>query len=100
MTYRNLLNAQEALARLTKQTLKVKEAVKVARLVNKLNDEFSAFNKARENIVSQDEEVEQKLTELIDTELEGEYEAIEIESDIDISVADIILMEGFITFKE
>ena len=100
MTYRNLLNAQEALARLTKQTLKVKEAVKVARLVNKLNDEFSVFNKARENIVSQDEDVEKKITELIDTELEGEYEVIEIESDIDISVADIILMEGFITFKE
>lgn len=115
MTYFNLLNAQEGIAKLSKEKLKVRDAVKVARLIKKLSEETELFNAQRQKILdefgekSEDgykipedkiNDFNEVMTELLTTELEEKYEAIEIESDVEISVNDLIAMEGFITFKE
>lgn len=115
MTYLNLINSQEAISRLAKEKLKVKEAVKVARLIKGFTEEIEVFNEQRQKIIDEYGEVvddgykipENKIndfndamTELLTTKLEKSYEPIEIESDVNISVDDVIAMDCIITFKE
>lgn len=116
MNYFDMVKAQEGLTKLSNEKLNVKDAIKVARLIKKLSEESDVYNSQRQRIcekygtetddggykIAEDkvQDFNKEMTELLETELENDYEVIVIESDCELTVNELISMESFVTFKE
>lgn len=115
--YSEIISAKPALETLSKKELTVKEAVKLARLIKKLNGELEIFGeKQREfcekyGTLSEDgtqyrfddlekrAAFEKSMAELLAFEIDFEEEKICLKSDIKLPAADVINLECFINFE-
>lgn len=115
--YSEIVSAKAALETLSKKELTVKEAVRLARLIKKLNGELKIFGeKHREfcekyGTLSEDgtqyrfDDLEKcaafkkSMAELLAFEIDFEEEKIRLKSDIKLPAADVIALEAFISFE-
>lgn len=117
VTYSEIVSANPALETLSKKELTVKEAVKLARLIKKLNAELEVFSEKQKEFcerygtLSEDgtqyrfedtkkrTTFEKSMAELLAFEIDFEEEKISIKSNIKLQAADVISLESFIDFE-
>lgn len=117
VTYSEIVSSKAALEALSKKELSVKEAVRLARLIKKLNSELEIFGEKQKEFcekygkLSEDgmqylfedsenrAEFERKMTELLAFKIDIGEEKISIKSDIKLPAADVINLETFIKFE-
>ena len=117
VNYSEIVSAKPALETLSKKELSVGEAVKIARLIKRLNSELEIFGEKQREFcekygkitedgtqyrfddVEKRKTFERKMTELLAFVVDIESETICLKSDIRIPAADVINLERFITFE-
>ncbi len=115
-TYKEIITAKEGLRKISSMDLKIKDAIKVSKLIKKLDEEVVVFYELREKICKKygqlDEEkqqyfipkenretVNEKMTELESTEADiGERISVDVNEDMRIDATSLILCEAFIDF--
>lgn len=97
-----MVNAASALRKLSEKDISIKKAYELYRLAQKLNEYLGYFDANREKIISLSENQDQKLKELLDTEFDVSFGKVKLKLDenIEISVYDIMNLEGFVEFEE
>lgn len=113
-TYGKINNALPALSKIAKLDIKATEAVKLARLIGKIEEELKPFDEARKKLFEkfgkEDKnggieipnesfnDFSQELRELLDTEVDIDAEKVVIESDIAIDAASVLALGEMVTF--
>lgn len=115
--YSEIVSAKSALEALSKKELSVSEAVKLARLIKKLNAELEVFGEKQMEFcekygkLSDDgtqylfedterrADFEKSMAELLAFEVDFEKEKICLKSDIRLPAVDVISLESFINFE-
>jgi hypothetical protein len=106
MTNLTLLTAKEALERLVRLPIPVKDAYRLATLIRELEEELIAFDKAREAIVTKNgadnrPANERDIGELLRLPIEREIEPVTIPfPDGELSANDIICLLPFVVFED
>ena len=116
LTYETINNIKPALTKLSKLDLKATEAVKLARLLGKVESELRYFEETRMSLFKKygetkngttyeikDENMEtflKEYRELCNTEIEIETEKVAIKSDISIDASSVLALEGLVEFSE
>lgn len=114
LTYERINGSLPALEKLSKLELKAAEAVKLARLIGKVEDELKPLSKTQKSLlIKYGEEVEngaykikpenydifsKEYRELLETEVEIDSEAVEIKSDISIDASSVLALGEMVTF--
>lgn len=115
-TYEKINNIKPALAKLSKLDLRAVEAVKLARLLGKVDSELKPLEETRRNMwVKYGEEVEngsykikpenyaafsKEYQELLNSEIDIDTDKIEIKSDIQIDAASVLALSDVVEFAE
>lgn len=91
-----------SIRKLCNQELPLKNAYQLNLLINKLNPHLSYFDNNRERIAELADNNDAELLALLDEEVDIEFEPIEIKlsTDIQLSVLDLLQLEGFIKISE
>ena len=97
-----MVNAASALRKLSEKDISIKKAYELYRLTQKLNEYLGYFDENREKIISLSDNQDEKLKELLDTEFDVSFDKVKLKLDenIEISVYDIMNLEGFVEFEE
>lgn len=114
--YKTIVEAAPALSKLSKLDIKAQEAVKLARLINKIEAELKPFEETRNKLLKKygeeienerykikDEnrsEFEKEFQDLLNSEVEIDAEKFTIKSDVQISAASVIALSDVIEFEE
>ena len=114
LTYEKISSALPALSKLSKLDLKAVEAVKLARLIGKVEAELKPLEKTRTTLFRKyGEEVEngtykikpenydtfsKEYRELLETEIDIDADKVVIESDIAIDAASVLALGEMVTF--
>ncbi|MCM1508681.1 MAG: hypothetical protein NC177_16360 [Ruminococcus flavefaciens] len=116
VTYSKILSAKESLGKLLDKPLPMKEAVSLARLIKKLNDELEVFNDKQKELFERygrpdaelgkyviDKENQlvfsSQFEDLVNVEFDIDSEKVCIESDIEIEASVVMATDDFIVFK-
>jgi len=116
MKLRNVIEALPALQKLAKQDMSIKKLYKISMLMGSLEKEITFFNTQRTNILQrycemvegqyvprQDcvKEYNEKMTELLNTDIDSEICVVDIADDEDIRLSynDIVVLKGFIRIE-
>ena len=116
LTYEKINNISPALTKLSKLDLKAIEAVKLARLIGKVNLELKPFEETQTNLcIKYGTEVEdggykikpenysvfaKEYQDLLNTEVDIGTDKIEIKSDISIDAASVLALSDIVEFTE
>lgn len=115
LTYETINNIRPAISKLSKLDLKAAEAVKLARLLGKIESELRYFEETKialfekygekndggYEIKNENREAFLKeYRELCNTEIKLDTEKIEIKSDISIDAASVLALENLVEFAE
>lgn len=117
LKYFQIVQTREALDKLSKTKIKIKEAVEVARLIKKISQDLEIYEKQRielcEKFGTKDEQKniftfsDEKLPKFIESmdelgeiETENDYVKVKINSDIELEAADVIKLENIVDFGE
>lgn len=114
LTYEKISNALSALEKLSRLDLRASEAVKLARLLGKVEGELKPLEKTRGALLSKYGEAVENGTykikpesydafskeyrELLETEVEIDSKAVEIKSDIAIDASSVLALGEMVTF--
>lgn len=114
LTYGTINNAFPALCKLAKLDVKAAEAVKLARLLGKIETELKPLEEARRKLFTKYgergengsytikpenlETFSKESKELFDTEIDIDTDKIEIKSDIQIDAATVLALDEMVTF--
>ena len=114
LTYEKIKNAFPALTKLSKLDLKAAEAVKLARLLGKVESELRYFEETRmslfkkygkeqnggyEILNEKRSDFLKEYSELCNTEIELEAEKVNIKSEISIDAASVLALDGMVEFE-
>lgn len=116
ITYEKINNIKPALGKLSKLDLKAVEAVKLARLLGKVESELKPLEETQRNMwVKYGEEVEnggykikpenyavfsKEYQELLNSEIDIDADKVEIKSDIQIDAASVLALSDVVEFAE
>ena len=115
LTYERINGSFPALSKLSKLDLKATEAVKLARLLGKVENELRYFEETRMSLFKKygeakngayeikDENREvflKEYRELCNTEIEIEAEKVTIKSEISIDASSVLALDGLVEFSE
>ena len=97
-----MVNAASALRKLSQKDISIKKAYELYRLTQKLNEYLGYFDANREKIISLSDNQDEKLKELLDTEFDVSFDKVKLKlnENIEISVYDIMNLEGFVEFED
>lgn len=114
LTYGTINNAFPALCKLAKLDLRAAEAVRLARLLGKIETELNPLEEARRKLIikygekTEDggykikpenlETFSKENKELFDIEIDIDADRIEIKSDIQIDAATVLALDEMVTF--
>ena len=115
--YGEMISANEPLSLLSKKEVSIKEAVGIARIIQKLNDEFVIYHEKHKELLDKygkptengkyefDSEEAIKLfnkdyVELLNIEVDLAVDPVKLTSDIQINAETILLIDKFIDFEE
>lgn len=115
-TYEKINGMEQALSKLSKLDLKAVEAVRLARLLGKVEAELKPLATAQRSILSKYGEedknggfkikpgnyaaFQKEYQELLDTEIDIDTDKIIIKSDIQIDAASVLALDGVVEFEE
>lgn len=116
LTYEKINNITPALTKLSKLDLKAVEAVKLARLIGKVEVELKPLEETKRNLwIKYGEEVKngeyrikpenytsfsKEYQELLESEIDIDAETIVIKSDIQIDAASVLALSDIVEFAE
>lgn len=117
ITYAKLGDIMPALSKLAKLDLKAIEAVKLARLINKVEAELKPLEETKISLFKKYGEPDEKdgtyhilnknlekfmpeYQELLSSEVQIDAEKITIKSDIQIDAASVLALDGVVCFEE
>ena len=97
-----MVNAASALRKLSEKDISIKKAYELYRLTQKLNEYLGYFDANRDKIMELSDNQDKKLQELLDTDFEVEFDKVKLSlsDNIELSVFDIMNLEGFVEFEE
>ena len=114
LTYEKISSALPALSKLSKLDLKAAEAVKLARLLGKVESELRYFEETRMSLFKKYGKEQnggyeilnekrgdflKEYRELCNTEIELEAEKVNIRSEISIDAASVLALDGIVEFE-
>lgn len=115
MTYKKIIEAKDALIKISNQDLSVKSAVRLARMIKSIDKELELFREQHIKISEKYgkevdgesfkieecnvEEFNKSVKELLDTETENDYTPIDIDTDVKLTATEVIQLEDFINFN-
>ena len=114
LTYEKINNITPALTKLSKLDLKAVEAVKLARLLGKVESELRYFEETRMSLFKKYGKEQnggyeilnekrcdflKEYRELCNTEIELEAEKVNIRSEISIDAASVLALDGIVEFE-